>query len=462
MKKLSSFSILYFALVIGCSGQNPLRNEENINNPNINSNTSAICQNGLDCCDGDELICSGNADDPGMCQCDRSWVCDQLVNPQKCQQNPAVTPDGKGGWSCEVVETTERCVKSGSDQVTGKGGWLCVTNNNSVECTRSVKTPDGSGNWNCIYAEGTKVCKKTTNSSSTTPTNNSTNKDGGTPSSKLNDQGTVTPTPTPGGGTWSCTTTSETGTVCKKDQDALPPGGTGQWSCTWTETKVICTGSSETKPGGGEWTCVPTGEGTTWTCTKTRTTTDTPPPAGTGTWTCVENPSEGGMICTQPPSKPNPGSECLPNQKRWCDGIETCGFGIVECDSATGKWKRTTKNGKTILDCHEAPDGRRPNTECACHFTWWNEDCCETPDCILPEGTNGQICPASPGEQCDYCNPENSECTSGKKCYLSQQTGENFCAIDCSTTKQCPTGTKCTISPKGFLCMPTAGTCFQQ
>jgi hypothetical protein len=150
----------------------------------------------------------------------------------------------------------------------------------------------------------------------------------------------------------------------------------------------------------------------------------------------------------------------VPGAKKWCDGHTYCGWGQVTC-GPDGKWKRKA-DGK--LDCWELLDGRRPNTVCACYFTFFNSDCCERPDCIVPQGTNGQICPASAGMHCDYCNPMKSECKeSGAKCLVAP-TNETFCGRDCSGGAPCPLGSACkpVKGTSGYIhqCVPQDGSCY--
>jgi len=122
------------------------------------------------------------------------------------------------------------------------------------------------------------------------------------------------------------------------------------------------------------------------------------------------------------------------------------------------------KTGKQVLDCEELPNGARPNTVCACYFFYFNKDCCETPDCVVPPGSNGQICPASKGGYCDYCNPQNSECTgAGTKCVVTPKA-ETFCGKDCTGGKACPAGSLCTQLVKDAVtywqCIPADQSCY--
>jgi hypothetical protein len=136
--------------------------------------------------------------------------------------------------------------------------------------------------------------------------------------------------------------------------------------------------------------------------------------------------------------------------KRWCDGATYCSWGQQTC-LPNGQWG----------PCYEDP-GIRPNTLCACYFFYFNTDCCETPDCIVPAGTSGQVCPAPTGQLCDYCNG-NGQCANGGLCIVTN-TGESFCGQDCTTTG-CPNNFQCrTITDQSGnqhrQCVPTDLSCY--
>lgn len=436
MKNIFGIYTVIIGFLWGCSGELFLDKSKQ-NTPQTteqSSDDNKVCQQGNDCCKPEEMICTGNADSPGLCQCDKSWVCDAVVNPQKCEQKPFISPDGNGGWTCEVVETMERCVRSGDENLTGKGGWTCTTNNNSIICTRELNTPDGNGNWNCQYTESGKTCEKIIPPPTTT--------DGGTPS-----------IPT-GGGNWVCTESLEEGIVCQQTQSEFPLSGNGNWTCQWNETSIICKGSSTTPPGNGSWTCT-VGEGVNnWICTKPRNPDDVPP--GSGEWNCQYNPTEGKSVCTQPPVKPNPSAVCIPNQRRWCQDVEascSCEYGMQVC-KPDGTWDKCI-----------GMKGKKPNTECACHYNTFMSQCCERSDCIVPEGTEGRVCPPSGGAYCDYCSLLTADCQSGLMCLqFPTANKEVFCALDCAATKQCPTGSTCKSLQYGgvsrWFCIPDSGKCY--
>ena len=133
----------------------------------------------------------------------------------------------------------------------------------------------------------------------------------------------------------------------------------------------------------------------------------------------------------------------MPGQKKWCDGELYCGWGQTTC-KADGKWDDS---------CIELADGRRPATACACYFFIFNEKCCETPDCIVPAGTSGQLCQYSGGKLCDACNPDQPSCAAGAKCVVLDE--QAFCGQACGASAPCPTGYNCTKSQ----CVPAKLTC---
>jgi hypothetical protein len=155
---------------------------------------------------------------------------------------------------------------------------------------------------------------------------------------------------------------------------------------------------------------------------------------------------------------------CLPGEKKWCAGtLQYDGWSIVECNPVKMKWNMIFTGSGYAYDCHELSEDRRPNTMCACYHFYANSSCCETPDCVIPAGTDGQICPPSPGNICDYCNPQKSECKEpGAKCLVTN-THETFCGRDCST-QVCPTGYVCqTITLQtgtAHQCVPDDFSCY--
>jgi len=258
-------------------------------------------------------------------------------------------------------------------------------------------------------------------------------------------------TPAPLPGNWICNAPMS---VCHKtgDNKGLPPGGSG-WKChlalrngvsTW-----ICVGlSAATPPGGNGWLCAKVSSqpsGDLFHCQRSNGQPDQPPQPGH--WVCVKGSTFGGTTCNQVPQQPTlPGplpAPCLPGQRRWCDGLLYSGWGQVECDSATGMWKSKLVNGKQMIDCNEAlAGGKRPDTYCACYHAYFSPTCCQRSDCVVPQGSAGQICQPSGGKLCDACTPQKPECVEpGAKCLVTNNH-ETFCGRDC-TNQACPGGYTC-------------------
>jgi hypothetical protein len=286
------------------------------------------------------------------------------------------------------------------------------------------------------------------------------------------------PPPPGGGGTWKCETDKETGkTTCTKTDSGggLPPGG-GNWKCNLTSKNGVptwvCYGTSSggTPPGGNGWTCVPAANNQ-WKCEKPQDSGDYPP--GGGWYSCVKGSEFNGTKCEKVPSEPTPptpqpkpGDKCLINGTMWCDGLQYCGWGQVKCDPKTGKWEtKLDANGKEILNCQELATGERPNTVCACFHFFFNPACCERPDCIVPDGSKGQICPPSKGQLCDYCNPMKSECKEPDAKCIVTNAHETFCGQYCGGGKQCPSGYQCMVvklqgGQSTNQCVPADYSCY--
>ncbi len=281
------------------------------------------------------------------------------------------------------------------------------------------------------------------------------------------------PTPT-GGGTWTCTWAASSYTCTSKGSKSSPPGGSG-WSCSWVaaSSSWSCTATFPPNPsnspeGGAYWQCSVDNESDKVICDKQASPSPTPTPtpqpaadagvpptkpaADAGKW--PTKPSSDAGTPTKPASDaapaptPKPGQQCVPGQKKWCDGEIYCGWGQTTCLS-TGKWDPK---------CVEQNDGRVPNTACACYHYYFEPSCCETPDCVIPAGQNGQICSYGSGKLCDPCNPNQPNCTEpGGKCMVL--AGGAFCTKGCTGMGQgtCPTGYTCMMSqcvPQTWSCQP--------
>jgi hypothetical protein len=279
---------------------------------------------------------------------------------------------------------------------------------------------------------------------------------------------------------WDC---SESADKCERKRPT-PPGG-GDWACSWSALHYTCSkksAASDPPPGGNGWHCSWSGAESQWVCKQSQ-----PNPPNNPydlSWTCVVLDAQDKLVCTknkgtappkQPPKVGGSGARdsgppqqdsgeptCVPGSKRWCDGLVYCGWGQMTC-KANGTWPTTMVSGKVVEDCIELSNGARPNTLCACYHFYFNDDCCERPDCIVPVGTPPRLCPKSPGKLCDYCNPQTPGCQHNAKCVVMSR-GEAFCSRSCSQQTPCPSGFDCTaLSTKAgtsHQCIPSDGSCF--
>jgi hypothetical protein len=387
------------------------------------------------------------------------------MNQSKCSQ-PVIPPDGSGGWNCtswsELYGVT--CEKPGTPgDVPGDGAYNCQFNAElqRVVCKETqVSKPTGEGGWSCAITNtgGPQklVCERNTPPPEQPPP---VQPPPGQPPPEQ------PPPPPAGSGDWVC---NAAGTECK-NTSGLPPGGNGDWKCheetVAGQKYLVCVGTSSGTPGGGAWTCeeLPSSEFNDWVCRRPQTT-----PPGGGNWACQASSAINGVVCTktdQPPTPPTlypqPGDVCVPGTQRWCDGLSFCGWGVITC-LPDGSWPTTVKNGKVMLNCKERADGKRANTPCACYHFYFNPKCCERPDCIIPQGQDGQICGPTAGNTCDYCNPQKPECKNGV-CAVSNAM-ETFCTVHCGANKQCPTGMICMgVKSGGQIyneCIPADFSCY--
>jgi len=262
------------------------------------------------------------------------------------------------------------------------------------------------------------------------------------------------------------------------------PDGQGEWQCAWNDLAFVCKrpGSEAVPPqGDGRWFCRWISEEQTWECTSSPWTPSGP--AGTGDWRCTIDLELRLIVCertgaadgegttpTETPQQPpvEATEVCVVGQRLWCEGSDFCGWGLVDCDPATGTWMTKEVEGEQRVDCRNTAQGRRPDTLCACYHYSFAAQCCERPDCLVePDaaGQYGQICPANEGKLCDYCDPVlESSCTEPGGMCLMVKTKESFCVRDCAS-QPCPTGYKCTNvttpSSSSRQCVPEDMSCFR-
>jgi hypothetical protein len=465
-----SWPTLLLALLTACSGQIGLN--PGGQNPGPGTQSYEPCTDYRLCCPEAEVRCEGNVDTGLVCTCDGLWDCDQ--NKEKCEQKKP-TPPGGGTWDCSWSEFTYVCKGGGSkSNPPGGSAWDCTWNQGEkrwickTEPPNPSNKPSGTSVWKCA-PDNSRDKLKCERGKTPEPPIGGGKTDAGVP--KPDNGPGIKPPPT-GSGDWKCTKNAQGKDVCTKS-GGLPPGG-GDWNCHLTEFGLwVCIGENVpgNPGGGGGWDCEKKTQGSEsyWRCTKPNKPGDDTPPGG-GTWAC-EKKSEFGTKCEktdkppQPPGLyPKPGEICTPGVKRWCDGLQYCGWGQMTC-KPDGTWPTKIHNGKQVYDCTEMANGARPNTKCACYHFYYNGDCCERPDCIVPQDKpGGQICGKSGGKLCDFCNPQKPECNeAGGKCVVTNK-GEAFCGKGCSGGSPCPSGYSCrTLTSRtgiSYQCIPSDASCY--
>jgi len=392
------------------------------------------------CPSGQKLVCINDIDDGTICKCELEGFDPCLLYPDKYCAAMPVPPDGSNDWECTWTEFKYTC-KRPPDGKTPDGGsdWTCKEDSEgNWVCTKgTVPKPTGGGEWTCFTDNKNKVlvCNKK-------------------PDGELK---------------WGCTTGADGKQTCTST-GGLPTGGSN-WKCHKSGSKWVCYGDTtpgSPPPGGGSWQCVKMKTELGKDIYKCEKQGDDLPPGGGSGWTCVKGSEFNGTKCIEGPPgiPPKVGGQCKVGDKAWCDGNLYCGWGQVVCDPKTGTWETEVKGGKPRLKCYEIND-LRPNTQCACYFFIYNQDCCERPDCIIPAGTSGQVCNKSAGKLCDYCDPRPgmADCTEpGGMCIVSSKH-ETFCGSSCSASKPCPAGYLCKSikSQSGLFvkqCAPTDLSCY--
>lgn len=261
--------------------------------------------------------------------------------------------------------------------------------------------------------------------------------------------------------TWTCS-----GETCRRNDESggLPVSGS-DWKCSLatlaSRASWICYGRADTDPTDCGWSCDrPEGEDALWRCKKPDDADDHPPLSGKH-FACMKGSAVGGTRC----DIASGADSCNVGEKRWCDGLQYSGWGQVACDPATRKWKMVwSSHGTETLACEENAEGRRPNTVCACYHFYFNPHCCERPDCVVPPGGAGQLCPTSSGRLCSYCNPQKPTCAEpGARCVITN-SHESFCARLCDAATPCPGGYHCQAGKMHGVafqqCVPDDFSCY--
>jgi hypothetical protein len=318
--------------------------------------------------------------------------------------------------------------------------WNCTEN--LQKCSQPLPTPNNVNGWQwmCNWTRDKYLCVATLKES---PNQNGT----------IDSASSNVPQLKKG---WNCEKTAESEAAFL--QTIFGAAGEARWSCS----KEIIPTPSNNSAGKDAWACAVKSSGTPGTTPSTSGTPDELSCARINNETLgvpgsplLPTPTPDAGIA--PSAQPLKG-ECVPGSKKWCDGLQYCGWGQVSC-GANGYWERTYR-GK--LNCFEPSDQRRPATKCACYSTYYNQACCEDPtSCLIPAGQNGQICPPSPGRLCDYCNERASECVEGQ-CIVSKNN-ETFCGRNCRFDAECGVGYTCKrvkVHHQSLMqCYPNGGRC---
>lgn len=495
------------------------------------------------CCPPESVVILGSPDDEQHV-CLTLWTCDDPSRPFKCWSALPV-PSGATNWECEWGETAYVCKgttkagegpfgsgsggtgggtggpgdnpgSSGGGTGTGTGGtgsggggtgggtsnnpgavgWDCVEQQNgeNVNWTCTYKYPPNPGNnpggatfYECVPNGENDRLECDQKPGAGQPGGSTSG--GDNPGGGDNPPGSSGNPGQPSGpefGPWE--KSEQDGKTVWKRTGAAPLTDA---ICTRESTSggmtLVCFGGSSNPSGQTGWECDKSAEFGNQIC-KTPLTGDHRPPGMTnGVCTDIVEMGRIVQICeesAQPPNAmPKPGSACIPRTRRWCDGVTFCGWGITECKD-DGTWPTIRRNGREIDDCKEHPEGLRPNTTCARYYWFFNPECCERTDCIIPDGTNGAAYGPSEGNLCDPCSPQNPECKEpGALCvylkkYIPREliggqtfpTGETYCGQECGGDRQCPDGYTCARacavnfsgSPRcGMQCVPEKdGSCY--
>jgi hypothetical protein len=231
-----------------------------------------------------------------------------------------------------------------------------------------------------------------------------------------------------------CTANSQ----CCSRQCIKNPQGNGK-ICGCPTGKTLC-------PAGNQCvTCSNTGEVVNLTTCKCEC------PSGTVLCNnaCVSNVCSGGRVFNQATCK----CECLTGQEV-CSGTNTC---VPSCDPTTGEI--------LVFD----PD----TNNCRCECPTDTEMCggqCRT---LCPPGQsrNPQSCACESPNTCQP--PQPVDCSGGLNCGPQDKTcgcrpttegphfcfGHGSCGPFCSSSAQCPSGTKCVSTCCGFTCQFPCGQC---
>jgi len=346
--------------------------------------------------------------DPDSLDCPMVCVEDTFGNGKVCREKDNLPDDSH--WQCEDQQREDGtwvrvCKKRGSYSDEGYSeGWECEQQGEFVVCEKEISGENGDylddageGYYDCWTEGEFVIC------------------DYHAPDE------------------WECYDDEDGNRICILREPDYPndeddwecyqfEGADGQW---WT----VCETENGSGRAEGGWECVELPNGHT-RCQ--RSGRDYPEDEGSDEMNCYYD-EFGDLICEYPGGE---GEECVPGQRRWCDGPTYCRWGWQEC-LPDGTWER---------ECHEFTQGEdRPNNPCGCRHVLFTPICCERPDCIIPEDHTPPDCTGD-GELCSWCvNDEDCGGENDRCIYELTTSRVSYCGRDCSQNQSCP---------ENYICMP--------
>lgn len=228
---------------------------------------------------------------------------------------------------------------------------------------------------------------------------------------------------------WQCQQFDDGTIECTLDEDELPGDG---WYCHFEnapdddggDDHITCYGPLGEDPGGGNFECVDDED--------SRICRDDDPSypdeGGEEKWDCFFD-ELGGLWCTT--ADPDmPGPHCEPGIRRWCSNVNYDGWCIQTCQV-----------DRTWEPCGYECSEDRPNNACGCRHFYFTPDCCERPDCVIPDDHVPEGCPID-GGLCGYCTNDD-DCGGPDDLCLEDGEGATFCGILCTPDAPCPGGFEC-------------------
>jgi hypothetical protein len=403
-------------LSLGCQGEVGHDDEGGGNQAGTTRNRSTIsaCPVDPDC---------GIGGDCSLYVCPDYWQCEDLASGGKrCVSQWPAYPTEDGDWTCAHEDGRTVCTGTEVPADGGGGDWHCLKEEHRVVCEKTPDYPtvESSGGWVCSYDGDARVCE------------------------------------TPGGsGTWECAQTTA-GPECRRTHDVFPDDG--EWQCVLGVgddggAQIVCAGVPG-DGGGPDWVCEQ-GE-FTQVCERDFEYPEYPGDGG-GPLTNCEMVDEFRIICRGTPPT-NGGGKCIIGQQRWCDDAMYCSWGKQECLEATGDWGPCIEPTLTAAGLTD-----RPDTACGCRYFYFNAECCETPDCIIPADHQPPTCTDERnGGLCAYCD-SHADCGGEADLCVFSGNGTTFCGTACGPGGSCPEGFECSAiaTRQGAVqqCVPSGGAC---